>query len=71
VKHFCLKWNNISFFGDIVQPSLFQGVSISGIDTKGRNGEDFLLPASPRSEKVFPASPRPEKSFPRLAPPRF
>ncbi len=39
---------------------LFQGISINGIGTKGRNGEDFLLPASPR----------PEKSFPRLAPPK-
>ncbi len=28
---------------------------------RGRNGEDFLLPPSPR----------PEKSFPRFAPPRF
>ncbi len=27
---------------------LFQGTSINGIGTKGRNWEDFLLPASPR-----------------------
>ncbi len=33
----------------------------SGDRTRGRNGEDFLLPASPR----------PEKSFPRFAPPRL
>jgi hypothetical protein len=32
---------------------LFQGISINGIDTKGRNGEGFLLPASPRPVSIF------------------
>ncbi len=32
---------------------LFQGISINGIDTKGRNREDFLLPASPRPVSTF------------------
>jgi hypothetical protein len=51
--------------------------------SRDRNGEDFLVPASPRPEKIFPASsrpattfyfappPRPKKSSPRLTPPRF
>jgi hypothetical protein len=41
---------------------LFQGISINGIDTKGRNVEDLLLPTSPC----------PAKTGPRLvSPPRF
>jgi hypothetical protein len=40
---------------------LFQAISINGIDTKGRNEEDFLLPASPR----------PVSSFYFSSPPRF
>ncbi len=55
------------------------------MEIRGRNGEDILLPASPRSKKSFPrltrpassflfcvpAPPRPENSSPRPAPPRF
>jgi hypothetical protein len=44
---------------------LFQGISINGIGTKGRNGEDFLLPALPRPVSSFYFS-----SPPRLAPPK-
>jgi hypothetical protein len=38
--------------------------------TRGRNGEDFLLPASPAPPLVFILRPRPASPRKKLSPPR-
>jgi len=48
-------------FSPLRPAPLYQGIFTNSIDTKDRNGKDFLLPTPLR----------PEKSFPRLAPPRL